>query len=243
MSSFLTSQVPPPVGLHVYTTSNKVYSKGVTENPFLRGVFDQMKDCVPDLVHHPLWDSTLSAFQTLEKDAETAARSLLQQADAKPRTSQLTGVEPRRHISNRLDRPKLTLAPHSLRSLQKYLIFLRFRNSYRYGKILKLANDGSLFLRRRASLLSPKHYPMRLGDDKRDPLSDWVGILKGFACFFNASSLTRCETYNFICESIHRRYNNIQEAEICVGVASEPDEYILSASCFGFVEESEADNT
>ena len=124
-----------------------------------------------------------------------------------------------------------------------YLIFLRFRNSYRYGKILKLANDGSLFLRRRASLLSPKHYPMRLGDDKRDPLSDWVGILKGFACFFNASSLTRCETYNFICESIHRRYNNIQEAEICVGVASEPDEYILSASCFGFVEESEADNT
>lgn len=237
MSAFLTSQIPPPVGLHVYDTYNNEHSKGLTKHPFQRGVFDQMKQCSPALERHPAWETALSAFYTLENDAETAARSLLQQADAKPRTSQLFGVGCAKPMPNRIDKPKLSLAPHSLRSLQKYLIFLRFRNSYKYGKLLKLANGGSLFLRKLGSSLSPKHYPLRLSEDRVEPLSDWVMILQSFTCFFTGLSSDRCDSYDFICECIHRRYNNIQNAEICIGVASEPEEYILSASCFGFVEE------
>ena len=173
-------------------------------------------------------------------------RSLLQQADAKPRPrvqrpyglSLGLGKPP-----SQLEKPKLSLGPHSMRSLQKYLIFLRFRNGPKYIKLLGLARAGSLFMRRRGTTSYPNEYEVRLRDDRGDAFSDWVEMLRGFTYFITGAPSECSGAFDFICECIHRRYNTIQQVELCVGVASEPDEYILSSFCFGEVVDEDEDDT
>lgn len=238
-----------PVGLHLYDTYDNVLNAGLSDHPYSADIFDQIARFEPELTQHPIWETANAAFRTLEKDAETALRSLLQQADAKTRTA---GAQTHTYgVANFmkpgqsravLDKLKLSLGPHALQSLRKYLIFLRFRNCRLYGKLLKLASEHSLFLRKRGTPSSPKHEPVRLGDEKVVPLSDWVELLKSFTCFFTGLAADRCETFDFVCECIHRRYSNIQDAEICLGVASTPAEYIMSASCFGVIEEGGVGN-
>ncbi|KAH8109534.1 kinase-like protein [Phellopilus nigrolimitatus] len=233
------SSIPPYVGLHVYDTYKNELTTGLSDHPFSRGVFDQIRRHVPEVTEDPAWEEANSAFRALENDSETAIRSLLQQLNSKTRLSQMYGLSSAKK-NDRSDKPKLSLGRHSVQALQKYLIFLRFRNRDTYEKLLKLANEGSLFLRNWGTHRSWKH-PIWLGNDKRQPFSDWIELLKSFTCFFTGSDSKKC-TVAFIFDCIHRRFKNIQDAEICIGISSEPDEYILSASCFGVVEEDGVGN-
>ncbi|THH05918.1 hypothetical protein EW145_g4447 [Phellinidium pouzarii] len=231
--------VPPHVGLHIYDTYKNELTTGLNHYPFSRDVFDQIKRYEPEITKQPEWDTACSAFRAFEKDAETAIRSLVQQVNSKPRHSQLYGVSSASEAIRSV-KPKLSLGRHAMQSLQKYLIFLRFRNRDTYAKLLKLASEGCLFLRDRNADLS-RFQRLRPGDNRRESMTDWKELLKSFIIFFSTDP-SQHRTTSFVHECIHRRYENIQDAEICIGLASEPDEYILSAACFGVVEEDGAGN-
>lgn len=223
---------PPPIGLHVYDTYNNVLRSGLSDRPFSPGVFDQILSSVPEIEKDPIWKTVNSAFRALEEDAETAIRSLLQQSSSKSRPGPATTTS---FARGQLGSAKFSLSRHSLCSLQKYLIFLRFRNRDTYVKLVQRASRGRLFCREQ--LPAVESYEVESND--RGPMSDFTELLKSFTNFL--SRVPSCETssFDFICECIHRRFSNIQEAEICIGLSPEPDEYILGASCFGLLAEED----
>ena len=237
MCNFSPSSVSPYIGLHVFDTYKNELSTALNDRPCSKGVFDQIVRLAPEIIKRPEWEEVNAAFNALEKDAETAIRSLLQQVDSKPRSSQLSGAGwEKRSTAARFDKPKLSLGRHALQSLQKYLIFLRFRNRDMYARLLKLANAGHLFST--SSWGSPRtlHEIAQRGGDAHSPFLDWVKLLKSFTCFLSGDYASH-KSFAFICDCIHRRYENMLDVDVCIGVAPEPDEYIMSASCFGDVEE------
>ncbi|EJD06363.1 kinase-like protein [Fomitiporia mediterranea MF3/22] len=216
--------VPPYVGLHVYDTYENELSKGHNDRLFSKGIFDKIEQLVPEIVKRPEWGEANAAFYALERDAETAIRSLLQQ-----------------RCTSRTEKTKLSLGRHALRSLQKYLIFLRFRNRDTYARLLKLANTGYLFSTSGWGSPRALHERAQLEGDEDSPFLDWIQLLKSFTCFLSGDYEAH-KSIAFICDCIHRRYENMLDIEVCVGVSPEPDEYILSASCFGVVEEDGVGN-
>ncbi|KAL5485627.1 hypothetical protein ACEPAI_6668 [Sanghuangporus weigelae] len=236
MCKFSPTSVSPYIGLHVYDTYKNELSTALNDRPFSKGVFDRIEQLAPEIVKRPEWEEANTAFNMLEKDAETAIRSLLQQVDSKPRVSQLSGSGWDRQNTMRFDKPKLSLGRHALQSLQKYLIFLRFRNRDMYARLLKLANTGYLFSTKSWGSPRALYEIAQLEGGAHSPFLDWVKLLKSFTCFLSGD----CESHKsvaFICDCIHRRYENMLDVDVCIGVSPEPDEYIMSASCFGDVEE------
>ncbi|KAI5117036.1 hypothetical protein M0805_004743 [Coniferiporia weirii] len=255
---------PPHVGLHVFDTYRNELSTGLSDHrAFSResGVFDHILCAAPAVEHTPEWHAACTAFRALEKDAETAIRSLIQQVDSKPRFSHMYGAGMGTGMGMGLGsagthgnrtgagsaahgdtRARLSLGRHALQSLQRYLLFLRFRNRETYKKLLELTGGGGLFLSHRiASLPAHERVQLRSCDGhSHEPLSDWKKLLRNFTAFLSGS--TENKPISFIRECIHRRYESMQDAEICIGLAAEPDEYILSASCFGVVEEDGVGN-
>ncbi len=203
----------------MYDTYQNVLKTGISECPFAQGVFDQFERYIPEITKHKAWTEANEAFQVLEKDAETALHSLLHQVELKTKSNQPYGLAAAKQTW-RPESMRVTLGRHSLHSVQKYLMFLRFRNRYTFGNFLQRVSK-----RRKSSV-------------HRDPLHNWTDLLRGFTAFFKGGTGDGdAEAFNFICECIHLRYGNIKSAEVCIGLAPEPDEYILSASCFGVVEE------
>jgi len=219
LSNYSPWTTPPSQGLHVYDTYQNVLKTGISECPFAQGVFEQIERYIPEITKHKAWTEANEAFQVLEKDAETAIHSLLHQVESKTKSNQPYGLAAAKQTW-RPESMRVTLGRHSLHSVQKYLMFLRFRNRDTFGNFLQRVSK-----RRKSSV-------------HNDPLHNWTDLLRGFTAFFKGGTGDGdTEAFNFICECIHLKYSNIKSAEVCIGLAPEPDEYILSASCFGVVEE------
>lgn len=236
MYNYSPTSVPPYIGLHVYDTYKNELSTGLNDRPFSNGVFDPIERLVPEIVKRPEWGEANAAFHALERDAETAIRSLLQQVDSKPRFSQLSGLNWDKRNASRNEKPKMTLGRHALQSLQKYLIFLRFRNRDTFPRLLELANTGYLFSMMAWGSPGALHETTELEGEEHSPFLDWIQLLKSFTCFLSGDYAAH-KSVAFICDCIHRRYENIMDIEVCIGVSPEPDEYIMSAACCGAVEE------
>ena len=141
MRNYSPSSAPLHIGLHVFDTYKNELS-GLNDRPFSKHVFDPIEKLVPEIVKCPEWGKANAAFHALERDAETAIRSLLQQVNSKPRFSQLSGLNWDKRGMPHSEKPKLNLGRHALISLQKYLLFLRFRNCDDFQRLLKLASSG-----------------------------------------------------------------------------------------------------
>ncbi|KLO05503.1 kinase-like protein [Schizopora paradoxa] len=226
LSNYSHCDVTPSQGLHVYDSYQNMLKTGYNECPFAQGVFDQIERYIPEITKHRAWAEANEAFQVLEKDAETAIHSLLHQVESKTRSNQPYGLAAAKQTW-RPESMRVTLGRHSLHSLQKYLMFLRFRNRETFGNFLQRVSK-----RRKSSVQLQEN-------DTIDPLRNWADLLQGFSAFFKGGTGASGDTeaFNFICECIHLRYSDIESAELCIGLAPEPDEYILSASCFGVLEE------
>lgn len=200
----------------------------------------------PEFIDTPMWTKLNKTFNSLEREAETAIRSIIQQASVKSRTS---------HAVNILENAPMSLGRQSLQALKKYLLFLRFRNVNvdRYKALVERAKSGILFGRHRkraqssepstplpSSIPSPMSRASSLVDeDDYDDLANWILLSESFVKFFEGGTYGESNThqFNFVHETIHRRFSSIQEVELCVGMASEPDEFILNESCFGVVDD------
>lgn len=228
----------PHAGLHAFDTYTNELKTGVNKRPFSNGIFDGIKGAHPEITDCPEWERANAAFYSLEKDAETAIRCLLQQVNSRPRLPKVYSPGP----AARLDRPKLSLGRHALQALQKYLIFLRFRNRDTYLNLLQRARLGALFVRDTSLRLYERQprWPTLPHIDRTESLSDWVELLRSFTCYFTGNA-SEHKPISFIRECIHNRYESIQNAEICIGLAVEPDEFVLSPSCFGEVEGDNAE--
>ena len=201
-----------------------------------------------ELTDTPIWTKLNNTFNSLEREAETAIRSVIQQISTKSRTTTITAKS--------LENVPLTLGRQSLQALKKYLLFLRFRNVDVYKELIQRARRGVLFGRRRRAQSSGPTSPKPAssssatsppftrsssitGVDEYDELVNWVLLSESFVKFLEGGTYGENDShqFNFIYEVIHRRFSAIQEVEICVGVATEPDEFVLSAACFGIVDD------
>ena len=209
-------------GLHVFDVNKNELSTGSNKHPYSFEPFDPIRRAVPRIVDKPEWVAANNAFSALEREAETAIRSLMQQVDTKLQPSKLYGINTSRKDLRKLGKSQLSLGIHALQSLQKYLIFLRFRNRREFWTLLKLStksqHGGSL------STLKEKN---------REHL-DTRKLLESFTCFLTQDYIAH-QNISFVADCIHKNYKNLGEAELCLGVSPEPDEYILSPACFGDV--------
>jgi hypothetical protein len=207
-----------------------------------------MEELAPSaLLETPIWQILNSSFNTLEKEAETAIRSLIQQMTARTRTQATSS-------SKASEGAQLSLGRHSAQALKKYLIFLRFRNLEVYKVLIKRAELGVLFGRHKRAQSSepatsrsrykspsaPPNSPDVSETCEYDDLINWVRLSESFVKFFEGGTYGENVThqFKFIYEIIHRRFSAIHEVEICVGAATETDEFILSPMCFGVVDDS-----
>ena len=211
-----------------------------------------MEELAPSaLLEHPIWVKLNSTFNTLEREAETAIRSLIQQISTKTRTQST-------NPSRAPDGARLSLGRHSIQALKKYLIFLRFRNLEVYKELIGRAERGVLFgkHKRAQSTEPPTPNPLSPRYESPPPLStsssitavceyddliNWELLAESFVKFFEGGLDGDNDTsqFKFIYEVIHRRFSAIQEVELCVGSATDTDEFVLSPTCFGIVDDVE----
>ncbi|TDL14291.1 kinase-like protein [Rickenella mellea] len=208
-----------PYGLHIYDVYNDVVNIGCDSNLPCSTIFHHIEKDVPALLSQPIWHEANAAFVSLEKEAETAIRSLLQQVNS---------GRPPSGVPDARGRAKLSMGRHSLQVLMKYLTFLQFRNSLKFCELLENAGCGQA------------HDGPCTCDGA---LSRWLVVLAGFTEYLGGNNGGKCSPeFDHVYESIHEKYRDIQDAEICVGMAAESDEYILKASCFGILEEDGSGN-
>lgn len=226
-----------PIGLHVYDPLKYELTSGCNVKRS-HNIFAQMESMAPPEFHeHAVWRRLNNAFTSLEQEAETAIRSVIHKVTAKSRSAVTTSIEG----------TKLTLGKHSLRALKKYLLFLRFRHVDAYQELLRLAHRGVLSsgASKKTSLFGCSGAAASSGmnwSNSCSGLAGWVQLSEFFIMFFEGgtSGDYDVKTFNFVCEMIHPRFNSILEIELCVGMAAEPDEFILTSSCFGIVDDVNA---
>ena len=243
-----TSTVPlsdgssvPFAGLHLYDAFDGELSTNLSASPFSRGIFDPIEKLAPATTSLKEWKDANTAFQCLERDAEITIRSILHQIQSKPEVSSAHGL---RHLdeasSTNAKRPKMSLSTRATKALQKYLLFLRFRNSERFAKLIRSAKISHTFLQqsRTCSRYATVYHP---GNPlQKEPFFDWKSLLHGFGVYLSGSHDEHQDVIS-ICNCIHSCYDRLVSAELCIGVSLDPDEYILSPSCLGVVAAEDED--
>lgn len=140
----------------------------------------------------------------------------------------------------------LPLTLRDVETLRNYFLFVRFRNSEGYQQIFESLQesytsgfeDGCLF-----SAYSPLIVQLRL----RHVLQDFTFFLEHTAT--ESHSKRRHKEAPIVDTSLNNLHNlmdlycwRFSEAELCIGIATEDQEFILSDKCFGTLDEGLIEN-
>lgn len=165
------------------------------------------------------------AFYKLESEAETTLAQLIERT--------YTNGTPTKTNSFCFDRK-------SVESLCRYLTFLRFRNSAKYREILQsLENPPE---ETREGIIFPAYGPMITELYRRNILREFVRFLqyssddrpRGLRPEHLASSSASLDAFR---EAMDAYCWRLCGAEVCIGIASEDQEFIFPESCFGTLDE------
>ena len=126
-------------------------------------------------------------------------------------------------------------------AVQKYLLFLRFRNSERFEKLLHSAKISHTFMQQAQTRTRYNPRTHSVNPLQNEPFFDWKSLLVGFTVFLEGT-YDNHKDVAFICNCIHTHYDRLVSAELCVGVSLDPDQYIMSASCWGAVADEDDDS-
>lgn len=218
------NELPRDPRVHIYDVYDNELSETLQPPVETRTVFHDFK---LGLLAHSLIQSAEQAFYDLESDAEQILADLVERT--------YSNGNPTRMNSFFFDRQRLA-------TLRKYLVFLRFRNSVKYHDILhslegpiKEGPTGAIFpayqpeiaehhrrIILRAIIIYLQHSPGdSLPSRSRDP--DWKPMEGGLFDALQTAMYTYCW--------------RLCDAELCIGIASEEQEFILPNACFGTLDE------
>jgi hypothetical protein len=153
------------------------------------------------------------AFSRLEAKAELAYDHLMQQV-----------LSSRDSHTNR--RASIPMESHELETLRRFFLFVRYRNSARYGTVL-------------SNLVQTVTWKNRLGHGVLLPV--WHRIrrhraLTSIHAFLNHSTIQQ-PAPAMPSEDIYRCCWALLDAEVCLGVASEGQEFVMTDKCIGNLDE------
>lgn len=142
----------------------------------------------------------------------------------------------------------LSLGRLQVETIRKYLTFIRFRNSAGYSKTVaslrqaeeETPHDGCVY---------PAYRPIFVRIRKRYILRQFISFLKHTSADTNAPSM-RPESEGLGMDSAFGDFRESMElycwrlcgAEVCLGIASEDQEYILPDCVFGTLDEGFAED-
>ncbi|KAF5375946.1 hypothetical protein D9615_008211 [Tricholomella constricta] len=205
-----------------------VYDNELTEThdppSTTRAVFEDLK-ASPST--QPLLQTAEQAFRTLESDAEHALSSMVERT--------YSSGKPTKTTSFAFNKKRLA-------NLCRYLVFLRFRNSAKYreilqsleepmgeqvqGQILPIYQSALVEHHRRFILRGIIAFLLNISQDSV-ALHPWDQPLPRMAAALLVDFRSAMDTYCW----------RLCDADICIGVAADEQEFILTESCFGTLDE------
>ncbi|KAF8882977.1 kinase-like domain-containing protein [Infundibulicybe gibba] len=222
-SSRFSNSGTPDSRVHVYDVYDNELSETREMPCTTRRVFEDFEDPTLHDDARKLLDAAERRFMILEEEAESTVTDLLSHAQLGEGVS-----------------TKIPLKRRALENLRTFLVFLRFRNSEQYRQIVQ---------------------SLRAGDDDRDKKfhafnarlvhvhrSAVLGNILAFLQQTSADIPTRMakqrsrHNASVPLDAIETYCWRFCQAELCVGIASEEQEFILSDACFGTLDEGFAED-
>lgn len=220
------NDLPRDSRVHVYN----VYDNELSETRQLPAQFESVfKDLDGDLASTELVQAAEQAFYHLESEAATTLNRLIERTYA-------SGT-PTRTNSFYFDRARME-------SLSRYLTFLRFRNSIKYREILRLLEESSEENHRK--IYYPVYGPIIAELRRQTIFREFIRFLQHSSADgaadhprnlrpeTNTSSGPWLDAFRGAMDMCCWR---LCKAEVCIGIASEDQEFIFSDSCFGTLDE------
>ncbi|KAF9449236.1 kinase-like protein [Macrolepiota fuliginosa MF-IS2] len=222
----ITSSPSPRV--HKYDVYNNELTE-LRQGPFIpRPIFEDINTDDLDSETIRIYEEATDEFLRLERASESIFADILHRtiwSDAEQ--------HPRKVALNRLD----------VESIRKYLTFLRFRNSTGYSKTIASLRDAAEDKPYDGSVY-PAYRPLFVRIRKRFVLRHFISFLKHSSADADAPHLrpengacgvgTSLDDFGDIMELYCWR---LCGAEVCLGVASEDQEYMLPDCVFGTLDE------
>lgn len=196
----------------------------------------QLKSVFQDLKVGSLESETLralqdaeDAFSLLESDARAALNSLLERTVWSGES--YTGKK------------SLPCDRRTVETLRKYFVFLRFRNSQGYRETVHSLEQESHQNQPQDGNIYPAFRPLIVQHRLRSILRTFVAFLQHMSS--DGASLNPCTeqpvTQGALVKSFQDMMNlycwRMCDAELCIGVATDDQEFMLSDRCFGSLDE------
>ncbi|KAF9496946.1 kinase-like protein [Pleurotus eryngii] len=213
--------------IHAYDVYENELKETRTMPACARSAFDDFRDDSMTNECAMVLAEVESAFMRLESLAEQALLVLMRSIPSP------TSDSPRR--------AQVVLDRHHVDQIRTYLVFLRFRNSPKYAEIVTtMCRPRSLSVR--YSIFSrPFFLPVR----QRVILEGMLQFFKSCpgvsACMEQTEARRRPTVFNDERDDFHRAMQDycwkFSEAEVCIGLASEKQEYMMTDKCYGTLHE------
>ncbi len=220
---------PLPGRVHIYDVYNNDLKEVHHETKERSCVFQDLNTGSLDVDTRQLLHAAEESFSRLESATQSSLKHIL---DGK-----LKGGD---SVSSKISLP---LSSTSVDELRKYFVFLRFRNSVGYQKTIWSLEEAYQNHDQKGNLFT-MFQPLIVQNRLRI-------ILREFIKFFNARSVVDPSrglhedpnqpgiAADPFLQSMHLLCWGLCNAELCFGVATEEQEFILSERCFGSLDDSE----
>jgi hypothetical protein len=217
------NDLPRDPRVHIYDVHDNELSETRHSLPQSGSIFKELNG---DPASTEFVQAAEQAFYHLEFKAESTLARLIELT--------YTSGTPTRTTSFCCDRK-------SVESLSRYLTFLRFRNSAKYREILQslvvpVEEDHQ-------GIIYPAYRPMITELRRRAILREFVRFLRYTADDSDPSHPRdprpdhRSASLDAFRDAMNLYCWRLCDAEVCIGVASEDQEFILPDSCFGTLDE------
>jgi hypothetical protein len=221
------TDLPRDPRVHIYDVYDNELSEARSSPPSTRSVFEDFNH--GGSTTRALMQDTEEAFHQLEAEAEATLASFIKHTYSH---------------GNPTSTNSFPFARQVVESLCKYMIFLRFRNSAKYREIVRSleepAGDSESF---GEGVLGPVYLPLIIELRRRH-------ILRAFITFMRHSSddasapRPRPERHLRLGASVDALQDAMDlycwrlcGADVCIGVASDDQEFIQTEACFGTLAE------
>lgn len=218
--------------IHTYDVYENELTETRTMPACARSAFDDFRDDSMTNECATVLAEVESAFMRLESLAEQALLELMRGIPSP------TSDSPRR--------AQVVLDRHHVDQIRTYLVFLRFRNSPKYAEI------ATTMCRPKSRSLGNSIFsrPFFLQVRQRVILEGMLQFFKSCpgvsACTEQTEARRRPTVFNDERDDFHRAMQNycwkFSEAEVCIGLASEKQEYMMTDKCYGTLHEGFVDD-